>query len=88
MKDIKEVWRRIEELEGEEFRQIRGQRFSYSVAGNAIVPSTTRWNIPKGDFEKALHLVPLKNTVPVQHLQGPSYVYAIMMGPRLRRGDW
>jgi hypothetical protein len=33
-------------------------------------------------------LVPLENTVPVQHLRGPSYIYAILMDPRIRQDDW
>jgi hypothetical protein len=31
---------------------------------------------------------PLPNTVPVQNLQGPSYLYAILMDSRIRDGDW
>jgi hypothetical protein len=35
-----------------------------------------------------LRYVPLPNTVPVQHLRGPSYIYAILMDSRIRRTDW
>ena len=83
-----EIWRRIEACEGQIFQQIRGQRFSYKMTGNAITPSTTNRLLSRSNFEQAYHLVPLKNTVPVQHLQGPSYIFAIMMDPRIRQGDW
>ena len=86
--DVNEVWRRIEQHAGEEFRQIRGRTFSYQIVSGAVRPSTTNRTIPRSDFAKALELVPLATTVPVQHFQGPSYIYAILMDPRIRRGDW
>jgi hypothetical protein len=33
-------------------------------------------------------LVPLTTTAPLQRLQGPSYLYAILMDDRIRHGDW
>ena len=39
-------------------------------------------------MEEAAALVPLANTVPVQHLRAPSYIYAILMDPRIRQSDW
>lgn len=36
----------------------------------------------------ALTLVTLANTVPVQHLRDPSYLYAILMDERIRGQDW
>ena len=83
-----EIWRRIERLAGEEFRQLRGRSFTYLVVSGCVIPSTTKRQIPRSDFAKALEVVPLANTVPVQHLQGPSYIYAILMDPRIREGDW
>lgn len=88
MPDIDTVWARIEANEGETFCQIRGQRFTYEVHGDHLTPSTTNWNIPKSHFEEGLGLVPLKNTVAVQHLFGPSYIYAILMDHRIRQRDW
>ena len=85
---IDQVWGRIQDHEGETFRQIRGQEFTYECSSSAITPSTTDWIIPRAHFEKALDLVPLKNTVPVQHLMGPSYLYAVLMDERIRRSDW
>ena len=83
-----EVWARIEAHAGEDFSQVRGATFSYEVRGSSLVPSRTKWNIPRAHFEKAWQLVPLKNTAAVQHLQGPSYLYAILMDKRIRQLDW
>ncbi len=82
------IWKRIEQHEGETFHQIRGQAFTYEIISGAVVPSTTNQQLPRGHFEKAVNLLPLKNTVPVQHLRGPSYLYAILTDSRISQGDW
>lgn len=87
--DINSIWSNIIAHEGESFRQKQGQEFTFTVKGDAIVPSTTNWNIPKSSFEKALEYVPLKNVSIIQRIcQGPSYVYAILMDQRIRNGLW
>lgn len=82
------IWARIEANQGNTFRQIRGQEFTYSVDGAAVIPSTTNQNIPRAHFEVASKLLPLPNTVPLQHLRGPSYLYAVLMDGRIRQQDW
>lgn len=88
MTGIDAVWARIKSLESEKFHQIRGKEFTYTVIGSAVIPEGINQNITKKEFEKALKLLPLENTVPVQHLRGPSYIYAILMDKRIRRSDW
>lgn len=85
---IDKIWNRIIENEGFEFRQIRGGIFSYRINANSILLDRTNRAISKSEFKKALRYVPLKNTVSVQHLQAPSYIYAILMDPRIRKDDW
>lgn len=70
---IGEVWRRIESAAGQTFRQLRGGEFTYEVRGRSLIPDRTNRVLPRSDFERALALVPLENTVPLQNLQGPSY---------------
>lgn len=82
------LWSILERPEGEEFHQIRGKAFTYSLTEKGLRPSTTDWVIPKAHFAEALDLVPLQNTAPVQHLYGPSYVYAVLMDPRVRGRYW
>lgn len=36
MKSFAEVWKSITALEGSEFQQVRGQRFTYAVSGESI----------------------------------------------------
>ena len=86
--DFPTVWRRIVRHQGELFRQIRGGEFQYQVRHGAVHPDRTNRALPRSDFEKAAAMCPLPNTVPVQHLQGPSYLYAILMDGRIRQGDW
>lgn len=87
-RSIDAVWARIKASEGQKFRQIRGKEFSYTVVGASVVPDTTNQNIPRAHFEDAMALMPLTDTVPLQHLRGPSYLYAILMDQRIRERDW
>lgn len=88
LKDIEQVWNRMIDYEGEVFSQIKGGKFTYAVKGNSIILSRTNRSISKSVFEKALKLVPLENTVPVQGLQAPSYLYAILTDERIKCDLW
>jgi hypothetical protein len=82
------VWQRIEGHAGELFAQLRGGEFTYSIRSGCLFPDRTNRQIPRSHFEKAFELVPLESTVPLQSLQGPSYVYAVLMDRRIRGSDW
>ena len=80
------VWEKVISHAGETFTQIEGGVFTYNVESeNTIKPDRTNHNLSKGVFEDALAFVPLKDTVPIQHLHAPSYLYAILMDDRIRR---
>lgn len=83
-----EVWRRIIAREGDTFRLVRGQTFTYKVDGKVLRPSTVNQNLSRATFERALERVPLLSTADVQDLRGPSYLYAILMDDRIRERDW
>ena len=82
------VWTRIEAHAGETFTQIRGGQFTYAIEGDSLDLDRTNQKVPRSHIEQALALVPLPNTVPVQHLRAPSYIYAILMDERIRGGEW
>ncbi len=86
--NIEIVWDRIKACEGEAFHQMRGKEFSYIIIANSIKLSTTNRSISKKTFDQALSFVPLSDTTPIQHLQAPSYIYAILMDNRIRTGSW
>jgi len=86
--NIEEVWIRIVANEGKTFTQIRGGQFTYEVKGGAIVLSRTNRILSKNEFEKALVFVPIENTVTLQHLQAPSYLYAILTDERIKCNLW
>lgn len=85
---IEVLWERIKKCEGQVFKQIRGGRFTYKINGNTLILSRTNRLVPKSDFERALKKVPLENTVPLQNLQAPSYLYAILMDERIKKNEW
>ena len=80
---IEQTWQRIVENEGNVFTQIRGKQFTYEVVGTSIKLATTNQHVAKSEFEKAVSFLPLSNTVPIQHLRAPSYIYAILTDKRI-----
>lgn len=88
MVDFEVIWKRIQAHSGETFTQIRGGEFTYKAGDGYIALDRTNQNIPRSHFEEAFQLVPLPDTISVQHLRGPSYIYAILMDSRIRLSDW
>ena len=80
---IDEIWKNIQRHQGETFLQIRGKPFMYSVVTNNVHLHTTNRSISKKTFEHALEFMPLSSTTPIQHLQAPSYIYAILTDKRI-----
>jgi hypothetical protein len=87
-RDIHPVWQRIVAHEGQAFTLTRGQVFTYEVLGNYLRPAGRVRHLSKTNFQKALQRVPFVNTASVGDLQGPSYVFAILMDERIRAGNW
>jgi len=88
MDSFEVIWQRIESYAGKKFTQIQGGEFTYEVIRGHVVPNRTNQQLPKSQFEEAFRLVPLENTIPLQHLRGPSYIFAILMDNRIRVSDW
>ena len=86
---IEELWRRLKELEGHEFKTIRGLPFTYDIVGNVFHPSRTKYNIGRSDFQKALELVPLSGPGKLGNLvRGQPYIWALLHDSRVRQNDW
>jgi hypothetical protein len=88
MPDIDTVWQRIESHTGETFHQKLGGAFKYEVTNGQVRPDRTNQQIPRSHFEKALAGVPLQGPGRINDLRGPSYIYAILMDPRIRQDEW
>jgi hypothetical protein len=82
------IWQRIAAHQGETFRQKRGGEFRYVVRGNYLRPDRTNQNISRAHFAGAFGMTPLPDVACLQHLRGPSYIYAILMDDRIRGSDW
>jgi hypothetical protein len=82
------VWARIRAHQGEVFFQVKGQGFTYTVTGRGVEPSTVTEAIARSQFQKAISRVPLHAVKDVHDLFGPSYLFAILMDPRIRQSDW
>jgi hypothetical protein len=88
MVDIDAVWERIRHHSDETFYQVRGKSFTYSIRGNSLKPDRTNRQLTQSQFAKALERLPVSGPGALQDLQGPSYIYAILMDPRIRENDW
>ena len=88
VRDIVTVWERIEAHAGETFRLVKGAEFSYTVIQGHVVPDRTQQRIPKSQFASALDQIPLSGPGEIQHLRGPSFVFAILADPRISAGEW
>jgi hypothetical protein len=89
MSHIAVVWELIARHEGEDFTLKRGDTLVYSLDGNALRHNRSSTRIYRSQFEKALEYVPLHGPGQLSRIVvGPSYVYAILMDPRIRLGDW
>ena len=51
--EFPELWEQIKAHEGQVFYTVRGKELRYTVQGNTIIPSRTRYQISRADFEKA-----------------------------------
>ena len=87
MDDFTPIWDRIEAHAGSEFRQKTGRLFTYSLTGNAVIPSTTNRLLARTQFQRAYERSPLSGPGQVQDLQGPSYLFAILTDPRVAKGS-
>lgn len=82
------VWPRIQALAGETFTQIRGGDFTYDSADGYIRLHRTNHSVPRTQIAKALERLPLERTTQLQDLRAPSYIFALLTDPRVRRDDY
>lgn len=92
MATIATIWERIHREAGAEFRTVTGLPFTYEVPGHYLRVTRDGHEINRSlsrtNFERALEMMPAASPREVQGRQGASYTWAILMDPRIRRGDW
>lgn len=49
--EFPELWEQIKAHEGQVFYTVRGKELRYTVQGNTIIPSRTRYQLSRADFE-------------------------------------
>lgn len=77
--EFQELWEQIKAHEGQVFHTVRGKELRYTVQGNTIIPSRTRYQLSRADFEKAFQQMPLSGPGQISSLvRGSSYIYAIL----------
>jgi hypothetical protein len=82
------VWERIQRHAGEEFRTKTKVPFTYEVYGDYLRTTRTDYNLPRGEFEKALTMMPAKGPgLLTATRRGSAYIWGILMDDRVRSGD-
>jgi len=77
------IWSRIELNSGQVFALKRGQEFTYEVRSGCVIPDRANRSLPRSNFKQAFELLPLTGPGAIQHLQGPSYIFAILSDTRI-----
>jgi len=92
MKSEQIAWTRLNQFQVQAFDTVTGRRFEYFVDGMVIrilrVGRQINRNLPWSQFVKAIERCPLQNTREIQDLQGPSYIFGILMDTRIRQCLW
>ena len=89
---IHDVWQRIEQYAGSEFKTVTGLPFIYRVPGQFVRVTRDGQEINRSlsrtTFANALRDMPVSNPGQLKDVQGSAYVWGILMDPRIRQSDW
>ena len=89
---LQEVWRRIEKHQREEFQTATALPFEYEVEGNGIwfYREGKRINrkLTRTQVNVAVLRCPLASTTEIKDLIDYSYLFALLMDPRIREKAW
>lgn len=77
------LWRVLEYYQGKEFRTIRGKSFSYEVDETHLKVKGVIRKISKRDILRALEKRPIESLAQIKHINGSSYIYAILKDSRI-----
>lgn len=86
--DIEDVWPRIAAHAQELFHTKTGLPFTYEVPGKYLRVNRANRSLSKTNFAKALKAIPAHGPGEIKDRQGSAYTWAILMDPRIRRGEW
>src|SRR5437667_4937582 len=86
------VWKRIVAHKGAEFRTATDLPFTHSVDGNGIwfYRDGKRINqrLARGEVDQAILMSPVSRTTGLSKFRNYSYLYGLLMDPRIRSKDW
>jgi hypothetical protein len=84
-----EVLRRIEQHQGEVFRQKEGKEFTYTISGRTItveVEGNEPYPFGLSAIEQAIELMPAEGPNQLKELRASSRIWAILMDDRIKQG--
>lgn len=84
MTEFATIWARVRQHSGETFMTVTGREFRYEARSGGVEMLTTNRVLPRSSFEEAYARMPVDGPGALQDLQGPSYIYAVLVDPRIR----
>ena len=86
------VWKRIVAHEGAEFRTARNLPFTHSVEGNGIWFYRKGKRVPmllgRNEVNESISICPVSKPTELKRFRDYSYLYGLLMDPRIRSTDW
>jgi hypothetical protein len=86
------VWKRIIAHQGAEFRTARDLPFTHSVEGNEICFYREGKRVPmrlrRAEVNQAISICPVVKPTKLKNFRDPSYLFGLLMDPRIRSTDW
>jgi len=90
---VERVWKRILQHQGEEFRTKSKRPFTYSVEGDSglwfyLEGRRVNKRLWRGDLEKAVARCPISKLTDISDCFDPSYLFGLLMDPRISNKEW
>lgn len=85
---IESMWQRICVCAGQQFHTVSGLPFTYEVTGSYLRVDRANRSLSRTNFARALPLLPADGPGQPRDRQGASYMWAILMDPRIRQEEW
>ena len=86
------IWLRLQGCVGETFHTATGKPFTFEVEGAGVwffrEGRSINRKLTRAQVEIAISRCPLQSTTEIKDLMDYSYLFAVLMDPRIRQKDW
>ena len=76
--EFRDVWQKVEQLEGQTLQTDRGEEFSYRFRKTYVIVSAGDLSLPRTNFEKVFKRIEGQEPTGVTAIQGQRFITAIL----------